>query len=39
MSIIYLYVLPKDDTLILFFIKKLFTYEHILNGKSKKYLI
>ena len=22
-----------------FFIKKLFTYEHILNGKSKKYLI
>ena len=28
----------KNDNLILFH-KKLFTYEHMLNGKSKKYLI
>ena len=29
----------KNDTLTLFSQKKLFSYEHILNGKSKKYLI
>ena len=28
----------ENDTLTLFH-KKLFSYEHILNGKSKKYLI
>ena len=28
-----------NGTLVTFFIKKLFTYEHMLNGKSKKYLI
>ena len=38
MSIIYLYVQPKNDTLRLFH-KKLFSYEHILNDISKKYLI
>ena len=41
--LLYISYLPlrsaKNDTLTLFFHKKLFSYEHILNGKSKKYLI
>ena len=38
MSVIYLYVQQKKMILWYFFHKKLFSYEHMLNGKSKKYL-
>ena len=37
MSVIYLYVQQRKWYFDTFFIKKLFTYEHMLNGKSKKY--